>query len=266
MWTWFEREVIDRGRLPLFLALLAFVVTFLITRLITRMIRSGRGPFRDRISSSGIHVHHAVPGVLILIVGAFAGISTDGDPWGTAIAALLVGAGTSLVLDEFALLLRLDDVYWSEEGRVSVEIVALAAACLGLAIVSANPFQVDEGETLAITIVTTVVVFGWHLLCIVVCVAKRKYRIAVLGAFVPMLALFSSLRLARPNSHWANRFYSDHKRERARRRSERYDKRFGDRLTWAFDFVGGHPDEQRDRGGVVLPSDASESPEPTESV
>lgn len=261
MWTWFEREVIDRGRLPLFLALLAFVLTFLITRLITRMIRSGRGPFRDRISPSGIHVHHAVPGVLVLIVGAFAGISAQGDPWWTAIAALLVGIGTSLVLDEFALLLRLDDVYWSEEGRVSVEIVALAAACLGLAIVSANPFTLDDDDTLALSIISTVVAVGFHLFCVAVSVAKQKYRLAVLGAFVPTLAFVGAIRLGRPNSYWSRRFYSDDKRERARRRAERFDERFGNRLTWAFDFVGGHPDTRQERGGVTLPADAEGSPD-----
>ena len=56
----------------------------------------------------------------------------------------MVGVGTSLVLDEFALILRLDDVYWAEEGRISVEMVALTIGCLGLVLIGLNPFRVDR--------------------------------------------------------------------------------------------------------------------------
>src|ERR1700712_3665875 len=122
---------------------LAFVVTFLVTRGITRSIRSGRGPFRDQVTSSGVHVHHAIPGLVLLIVGAFVSVGApDAGPW-PIIAALLIGVGVSLVLDEFALLLHLDDVYWSNEGRVSVDMVSLTAACLGLVLVGGGPGGVD---------------------------------------------------------------------------------------------------------------------------
>ena len=51
----------------------------------------------------------------------------------------MIGIGTSLVLDEFALILHLSDVYWSEQGRVSIEVVSLAIAAMGLVLVGLQP-------------------------------------------------------------------------------------------------------------------------------
>ena len=111
MASWWHRDVIAAGKLPLMLCFLAFVVTFVTTRTITRMIRDGRGP--------------------------------DSLGW-RSFAGLAVGIGTSLVLDEFALILHLQDVYWSGEGQLSVEAVSLTAACLGLALVGFSPFGVKD--------------------------------------------------------------------------------------------------------------------------
>src|SRR6201990_1302959 len=93
---------------PLLVCFAAFVITFLATRTITRMIRAGRGPFHDNVSGSGVHIHHAVPGIVVLTAGAFIAVATSatGSAW-AIVAALLVGVGTSLVLDEFALILHL---------------------------------------------------------------------------------------------------------------------------------------------------------------
>jgi hypothetical protein len=70
MGSWWHRDVIAAGKLPLGLCFLAFVVTFVSTRTITRLIRDGRGPFRNHITASGTHIHHAVPGLILLIIGA----------------------------------------------------------------------------------------------------------------------------------------------------------------------------------------------------
>ena len=119
--------------MPLLVCFGAFVLTFLTTRTITRMIRAGKGPFHDNVSDSGLHVHHAVPGIILLVIGAFLAVGTGAsDTAWDVVAALLVGVGTSLVLDEFALILHLQDVCWADEGRISVEMVSLAMACLGL--------------------------------------------------------------------------------------------------------------------------------------
>ena len=69
----------DRGRLPLFACFAAYIVTFLGTRAVTRLIRSGRGPFTDNVSASGLHVHHLVPGIVLLVTGAFMAVSIAND-------------------------------------------------------------------------------------------------------------------------------------------------------------------------------------------
>ena len=76
------------------------------------------------------------------------GTSGSGSAW-EIVAALLVGVGTSLVLDEFALILHLQDVYWADEGRISVEMVSLAMGCLGLAVVGLTPFDVSAASRAA---------------------------------------------------------------------------------------------------------------------
>ena len=131
MASWFQEEIIESDRLALFLTFLAFIVTFVATRLITRMIRAGRGPFKDNVSGGGLHIHHAVPGIILLVVGAVMSVGTGSVSPFAEIAAVLVGIGTSLVLDEFALILHLQDVYWAREGRLSVEMVTLAVGSHG---------------------------------------------------------------------------------------------------------------------------------------
>ncbi len=208
---------------PLLVCFAAFVVTFLTTRTITRMIRAGKGPFHDNVSGGGLHIHHAVPGIILLVTGAFLAVGTSGSGSAWAIvAALLVGVGTSLVLDEFALILHLQDVYWADEGRISVEMVSLAMGCLGLAVVGLTPFDFSgfEGGVESALIVGAVV--AAILALIIVSVMKGKYKLALFGAFVPLCALVAVLRLARPESRWAKRHYGPAKlarAERARRRT-----------------------------------------------
>src|ERR1700761_8150339 len=128
MASWWHRDVLAAGKLPLMLCFLAFVVTFALTRTITRMIRDGRGPFRNQVTSTGSHVHHSVPCIVALIIGALTAVGGSGSLGWRSFVALAVGIGTSLVLDEFALILHLQDVYWSGEGQLSVEAVSLTAA------------------------------------------------------------------------------------------------------------------------------------------
>ena len=132
----------DRGRQAAADAVLvSFVVTFASTRTITRLIRDGRGPFRN-VAVGGTHVHHSVPGIILLMIGAFTAVGGPGTLGWLSFSAVAVGIGTSLVLDEFAMILHLQDVYWSGEGQLSVEAVSLVAACLGLALVGFSPARV----------------------------------------------------------------------------------------------------------------------------
>jgi hypothetical protein len=98
----FHHCCIEPGKLALLLCFAAFVITFLTTRGITRTIYAGRGPFHDNISASGNHVHHAVPGIVLLVCGAFVAVGSSSGTAIAAIAAVAVGIGTSLVLGERA--------------------------------------------------------------------------------------------------------------------------------------------------------------------
>ncbi len=229
---------------PLLVCFGAFVLTFLVTRTITRMIRAGKGPFHDNVSGSGLHVHHAVPGIILLVTGAFIAVGTSGsDSAWTIVAALLIGVGTSLVLDEFALILHLQDVYWADEGRISVEMVSLAMGCLGLAVCGLTPFDVSGAEGGIEGAAVIALAIGIVLLLIVVSVMKGKYKLALFGAFIPLFALVAASRLARPESRWAKRHYGPKKLARAQARTAAYDARYGPATAWVSDFVAGRPSQ-----------------------
>jgi hypothetical protein len=238
-WT---RNIVEPGKLPLFVCFASFVVTFLATRTITRMIRAGRGPFRDIESSSGVHVHHAVPGLFLLLAGAFMALGApDGSAWDLS-AAAAVGVGASLVLDEFALILHLQDVYWSDEGRASVQAVALAGAGLALLLIGFTPFGVNGvGATeLGVRIGTTTALVV-TIVALAICALKGKYRLALLSIFVPPVAVAGAIRLARPGSRWDRERHSPANHERAVERAERFDARWSPRLRRLGDLVAGRP-------------------------
>ncbi|RNI17752.1 hypothetical protein EFY87_19220 [Flexivirga caeni] len=236
-----DRHVLDPGRLPLLLALFAFIVTFLVTRAITRLIRAGRGPFRNRVSPEGVHVHHAVPGLIVLLVGAYLSLGSQGAQPGVGIAGLLIGVGSSLLLDEFALILHLRDVYWSGEGRVSVELVTLTTACLALLTVGLQPFHFHPKSQDHWFHLVMLAGLPIHVFAEIVVMLKGKYHVALIGAFLAPVAVFAALTLGRPRSWWARRRYSPAKQHRALDRSQRWDARWG-RLAAGFsDFVAGSP-------------------------
>jgi hypothetical protein len=185
MLSWWHRDVIAAGKLPLMLCFVSFVVTFVSTRTITRLIRDGRGPFRN-VTAGGTHVHHSVPGIILLIVGAFTAIGGPGTMGWLSFSAIAVGIGTSLAMDEFALILHLQDVYWSGEGQLSVEAVSLVAACLGLALVGFSPVRVADVDSAELSLrisATGILVIAACLA--LVCVLKGKYRSGLLGLFLP---------------------------------------------------------------------------------
>ncbi len=241
MLSWWHRDVIAAGKLPLMLCFVSFVVTFVSTRTITRLIRDGRGPFRN-VTAGGTHVHHSVPGIILLIIGAFTAIGGPGTMGWLSFSAIAVGIGTSLVMDEFALILHLQDVYWSGEGQLSVEAVSLVAACLGLALVGFSPVRVADVDSAELSLrisATGILVIAACLA--LVCVLKGKYRSGLLGLFLPPVGLIGAVRLARPNSIWARRSYRGRQLERATRRAADFDRRWKPvQADWE-DFIGGRP-------------------------
>ncbi|WP_319203652.1 hypothetical protein [Streptomyces scabiei] len=245
MGTWWERNIIEPGKLPLLLALTAFVLTFLITRVITRLIRAGRGPFRNISGSGGVHIHHVVPSIVLAVVGGFGSVAGDGHGFGALISAVLFGMGVGLVLDEFALILHLDDVYWSEEGRQSVEVVVLTAALVGLLLVGFLPFGVNDLDEEEMQDRGAVMLtMGTNFLIALIALAKGKIRTAIFGVVIPFIAVVGAVRLARPTSVWARRFYRRRPRARARswRRAYRHDRRWTGPSRRLQDWLGGTPD------------------------
>jgi hypothetical protein len=176
-------------------------------------------------------VHHLVFGIVLLLVCGFVLALQPGSPW-LEIVAGGFGIGAGLTLDEFALWLHLEDVYWAEEGRRSVDAVVVAALIGGLLLMGFIPFSTDDG---AFTIVaTTAVVLG----IAVVAVLKGKYLLGVAGMLVPLVGLVAAIRLAKPGSPWARRRYApgSTKLARATRRHERHERRyqrFQDRVAGA---------------------------------
>ena len=239
---WWQRDVLEAGKLPLMVCFLAFVLTFVVTRGITRAIRAGKGPFRDQVTASGVHVHHAIPGLVLLIVGAFVSVGTPGEGAWPTVAAVAIGIGVSLVLDEFALLLHLDDVYWSNEGRVSVDVVSLTAACLGLVLVGISPAGVDEVNTTELTLrLSSSAFLLLHFVLVVICVLKGKYRMALFGLFLIPVAMVGAVRLARPGSRRARRRYSARRLQKAGVRAAKVDERYGPARRRFENVVGGAP-------------------------
>ncbi|MEU5050914.1 hypothetical protein [Streptomyces sp. NPDC021096] len=244
MGHWLTRNIVEPGKLPLLLALTAFVLTFLVTRVITRLIRAGKGPFGN-IRPGGLHVHHVVPGVVLMVVGGFGAVAEGQRGFGAAVAAVLFGMGAGLVLDEFALVLHLDDVYWTEQGRKSVEMVVLTAALVALVLLGFSPFGVNEltpDELQNRTIVVTNTLLNF--LIALFALAKGKPRIALIGAVVPFVAIVGAVRLARPGSPWARRFYRHRPRarRRARVRAYRHDARWEAARNRLHDLLAGAPD------------------------
>ncbi|MGA2830076.1 MAG: hypothetical protein ABSF03_28660 [Streptosporangiaceae bacterium] len=124
-------EELDPGQRSALLSWLAFTGTFAGLRALTYSIRAGKGPFRN-ISVGGEHLHHYMWGIALLSgVGAVA-VRGDEPQRRHPAVAVSYGTGNALIVDEFALLLDLKDVYWAKQGRISIDVgvgtIALAGS------------------------------------------------------------------------------------------------------------------------------------------
>jgi hypothetical protein len=119
----------------LFLASLGFGAGAIGVRVITHMIRHNIGPFRN-VSLGGRHLHHLVFGIFGLLGSGYLWLliadRPGADPRDQRITSVAYGLGSALTLDEFALWLNLEDVYWARQGRESVEAVMLFGAALSI--------------------------------------------------------------------------------------------------------------------------------------
>ena len=243
---WFYDNIVEPGKLPMLLCLGAFVVTFILTRVITRMIRAGIGPFKNNVSASGLHIHHAVPGILLLILGALMAIRGPDSPW-FEIAGVIIGIGTSLILDEFALILHLEDVYWTDEGRVSVELAGLTAACIGFAMLGLQPAGRRRPDGRRAPGPAHPDHRPDH--------PRAADRDLPAEGQVPggpdqllradRVAWISAIRLARPHSWWARHRYRGPKKQESGRsqRAQKFDRRWDPKWRWLSDMIAGAPSE-----------------------
>jgi hypothetical protein len=226
-----------------FLVLAGLLVGFLFIRTSARLIRMQVSWWPGNVeTSSGLHIHHLVWGILTIMLTGFLSFSFQpGSPW-LEMLAVAFGVGCGLTLDEFALWLHLEDVYWSEQGRSSVDAVFLAVMVGWLMIVGIAPFDSEEqGSVLAI-----VLLVASNVALALLSVTKGKLVTAVLGAFIPFIGIVGAIRLAKPGSRWAKRRYKPDSRK-LRRSTERF-KRIGavqDRLVNA---IGGRPSTDADSG------------------
>ena len=123
-------EELSAGQRSALLSWLTFTGTFAGLRALTYSIRAGKGPFRN-ISIGGEHLHHYMWGIAMLSgVGAVAVRGEERHRRHPAVA-VTYGGGLALIIDEFALLLDLKDVYWAKQGRVSIDIGAGGIALTG---------------------------------------------------------------------------------------------------------------------------------------
>ncbi len=131
---------------PLFNMLASFTVAFGITRGITWTIREkgGFGPIKHVVVGDR-HIHHFLPGGIIALAAGGTAIGTKGDKLDKYLA-FPFGVGVALVLDETALLLELDDVYWTEEGVLSVQIAFAAIAMLSALAYLIRILRHSEGQ------------------------------------------------------------------------------------------------------------------------
>ena len=125
-----EPERLGRREKAALVSWLSFTATFGTVRYITHSIRKGKGPFGN-LSVGGEHLHHYMWGIgLLAAVGAVA-VNGDNEQRDHPAVAISYGAGCALIVDEFALLLDLQDVYWAQQGRLSVDIGVGAVAMGG---------------------------------------------------------------------------------------------------------------------------------------
>ena len=240
-------SVITDAQRPLFFLLVGFIVAFALTRLSTRLARAGlfsRLRPGSIVTAGGLHIHHAVPGLGGMGIFGILGFAlTPPSPW-IEMLAFGFGSGAALTLDEFALILHLEDVYWAGEGRASIDAVVLGVTFMILLLTGLLPRGIHEvsdytgfGRWAGIGLILIASAF------VVVCYLKGKLFLGTIGIFVLPIAVIGAVRLAKAGSPWAHLRY--HRKPtilaKARRRDEHFDRRWRRRKHFGWDLIGGKP-------------------------
>ena len=239
MGQWYDDYFVETGRSPALFLLLAFIVTYVVTRTITVRIhaRQAEQTAENRTDDAvvkdvfigGVHIHHQVWGILLVLIAGLLEFRFRPDaPWVELLAALF-GVGAALALDEFALWLHVKDVYWTEEGKKSIDAVLLASVvCLGL-LISTSPVGVNSEDQAAGAFWLTGFLVG-HFCFVLVALLKGKLVTGLVGLPIPIFATVGALRLAKPSSFWARRFYRGKREKKMVSSSKRFGERYRARL------------------------------------
>jgi hypothetical protein len=231
----------DRGQRSGFILLGAFLGAFLFIRTSSRLIRSPKVPWWPGSveTKGGLHLHHLVWGIVLIMSSGFLNfVLKPGSPWSEILAGAF-GVGAGFTLDEFALWIHLEDVYWSEEGRISIDAVVVATLLGGMIVLGLAPFDLAKQQGSIGSLVVGILI---DIALAALAILKGKPLLGLIGVFFPPASLIGGIRLASPRSPWARRRYppDSTKMSRARARFARVQKR----RRWLSDAIGGTPSAQ----------------------
>ncbi|MFN8151374.1 MAG: hypothetical protein U0R24_09655 [Solirubrobacterales bacterium] len=218
VWSTYTEHVVEQGNQPILFMLIAFGVTFGITRFITHSIRTDRFSWLGNVEAGDTHIHHLVWGISLLLVSGLVSIALQPP---LEVTAIMFGIGAALTLDEFALWLHLEDVYWSEQGRQSIDAVIVFTIASGFMLVGVYPLGIGSAEdsgTSVEAIVSIAITISIGLFLAYICFRKGKLIWGVVGIYIQLVGFIGALRLAKPESAWARKHYDEKKMKRAHKR------------------------------------------------
>jgi hypothetical protein len=281
---WLHHDIVDRGRLPLVCCLIAFILTFFVTRTFVRFIRRRADTGRPamwwqprNIYLGSVHIHHVAIGVVLVMISGLTlvTLAVDGEEPEFTIVAIFFGIGAALVLDEYALILHLSDVYWEEDGRTSVDAVFTAVAVAGLLVLGLHPLMWflpiwDHAATAALR----AAVIGGLVLTLplaVIVLFKGKVWTGLLGMFIVPLLVIGAIRLSRPHAPWARWRYTSQqdKMRRAINRERKWRRPVVRAKLWLQCAIAGTPrlpDERAVDAQLDLDVHPAPPPETTEPI
>ena len=245
IFTAFWGNLEDNHEQAVFLVLVGFIGSFAFIRMSTRIIRSESVSWwpGNIESETGLHLHHLVFGIVTMMIAGTLGFVSDARTPFTEICALLFGIGVGLTIDEFALWVHLEDVYWEREGRSSIDATVIAASLMLLIVLGVSPVAIESGsaETVVSSIVGALLAFG----CVAICFLKGRVLHGTFGIFLVPIAIYGAWRIGKPGSAWARRRYGERRPQKqakaeARFRPDRRTERFKEAFR---DIVGGKPSE-----------------------
>ena len=199
----YDKAIVDTGKQAELLLLVAFLVAFGFIRTSAHLIRAQVRWWPGNVDVKGVHVHHMVWGILLMLVLGYAAIAFEpGAPW-RELLAVGFGIGMGLTLDEFALWLDLKDVYWLPEGRKSIDAVIVTAAAGALLLLGVRIWVDLAHETESALQLLVTGSAGLGVLLAALNAVKGRYAAAAVSLLVPVVGFVLLVaQPARPTSIW----------------------------------------------------------------